>query len=115
MATQSRDIVIEQGQLLTKGATVLVAVDLYERSGQAFVVASGTATLYSYDGTAVSSEIPVSVTSSLRTGGQRVQASVSGATTAPLAARADYYMVWNLSLGDSQTRIARQSVEIRAV
>ena len=115
MATQSRDIVIEQGQLITKGATVIVAVDLYERSGQDFQVANASATLYSAAGVAVSSEITAVVSSSMRTGGARVQVSVAGATTAALSARADYYLVWSITLGDGQTRLARQSVEIRAV
>lgn len=109
------DINIEQGQKLTKGATVLVAVDLFEVNGQAFTVASGTISLYNGADVVDANidEDAVSIGVGLRDS-VRVRFTVQGAWTADLAAGDDYYFIWTLTLGDGQTRIARQSVEIEA-
>lgn len=113
--TQVYDISIEQGQRVTKGSIVTIAVDLFEDSKQSFSVSSGTVSMYNGSGSLDSnvSGVAVSVTTGLRSS-VRVQFTMQASWTSSLTEGDDYSLVWTLTLGDGQTRIARQALEVRA-
>lgn len=113
--TQAYDINIEQGQKITKGATVTVAVDFFEINKQSFSVSSATVSMYNGAGT-VDTNVDgqsATVTTGLRSS-VRVQYTIQGSNTTSLTEGDDYSLVWTLTLGDGQTRIARQGLEVRA-
>lgn len=114
MTKQAYDINVEQGQKITKGAIVLISVDLFEVNQQAFTVSSGTVSMYDGDDiidlnvAAISVAVGVGLRSSVR-----VEFTMQDTWSSGLTASDDYYLIWSLILGDGQTRIVRQSLELR--
>lgn len=116
MAVSLYDASIEGSLIITAGTVVMVSVDFYEVNDQSFTISSATATLYKPSGAVVGSST-TDLTATLSTGirsAKRASVTLQSTDTASLAKGA-YYMIWTLTLGDSQTRKVKQAVQIRTV
>lgn len=116
MAVTLYDATIEGSQLITAGTTIAVAADFLEVNSQSFTISSATATLFNSSGSAVSTaltDLSAIVSSGLR-GSKRVSATLNASDTASVAA-GYYYLIWSITLSDSQTRKVKQSIQVRTV